>query len=312
MIRVVAFQLGALPKARVGSWIAMHAYYRALVDAGHKVSVLIPQRGRSYELDGVQYTEVRGNLWPKLSRSQVAISLHGDDAALHRSALAERKPSIRFVHGTHDMLFHKLLKYGQPTLTVFNSHSLAAHCGYGGPQMVCHPYIDPAQFDTTPGEHVTLVNLIDSKGYQTFDALARYLPDRKFLGVAGGYGRQVNEGRRNVTFALPTRNVRDDILAKTRILLMPSEHETWGMIGVEAMCAGIPVIAHPTPGLCESLGDAGFFADRVAVDEWLDIIEALDNEVAYRIASDRAKARSLQLAADDSRTRFVTALEGLV
>lgn len=291
----------------------MHAYYQALVDAGHRVDVLIPVRGGGYTLDGVRYEHVGANLWPKLMRSDAAISIHGDNANLHRTALAEKRLSIRFVHGTHDTIFHKLTKHGEPSLTVFNSHSLAEVVGYEGNQMVCHPYVDPAKFATTPGDHITLVNLINSKGYQTFDALARYLPDRAFLGVKGGYahGDQPKEVRRNVTMISPTSNVRDDVLARTRILLMPSEHETWGMIGVEAMCAGIPVIAHPTPGLREALGKAGLFADRDDLDAWLDIIERLDDPKEYQAASKRARARADALAKDDGRQRFVKAVEEL-
>lgn len=310
-MRVLGFQLGALPRARVGSWIAMHSYYRALVEAGHQVDVLIPDRTQQYDLDGVTYNHLGAMLWPKLTKASVCISIHGDDARLHRTALAERKPSVRFVHGTHDTLFHDLVKYGRPTLTVFNSHTLADHVGYDGPQMVCHPYVDPTRFETTPGDKITLVNLIPSKGFETFDALARYLPKRKFLGVKGGYahGAQPKECRANIDMIEPTARVRDDILAKTRILLMPSEHETWGMIGIEAMCAGIPVIAHPTPGLKEALGKAGLFVDREDLDGWIDAIEALDHAKTYATVSKRCKERAAELARDDSRARFVAAME---
>lgn len=290
----------------------MHAYHAALVEAGHHVDVLIPDRTNLYVLDGVHYNHLGAMLWPKLTKADACLSIHGDDARLHRTALAERKPSIRFVHGTHDTLFHDLVKYGNPTLTVFNSHSLAAHVGYQGPQMVCHPYVDPAKFEVEPGDAITLVNLIDSKGYKTFDMLAQYLPGRPFLGVRGGYGQQPTEARRNIKLISPTGNVRDDILAKTRILLMPSEHETWGLIGVEAMCAGIPVIAHPTPGLVEALGNAGIFVDRDDIDGWLDVIEDLDNPAKYKAASKKAKARAAELAKDDSRTRFIRVLEELI
>ncbi len=308
-MKVLGFQLGALPKARVGSWIAMHAYYRALVDAGHQVDVLIPDRTMGYILDGVRYGQIGANLWPRMVKANVCISIHGDDARLHRTALREGKPSVRFVHGTHDTLFHDLVRYGPPTLTVFNSQSLADHVGYDGPQMVCHPWVDVERYATEPGDAITLVNLIDSKGYQTFDMIARHMGDRQFLGVKGGYGDQPKECRRNVKLVNPTSNMRDDVYAKTRILLAPSEHETWGLVAVEALCSGIPVIAHPTPGLKESLGKAGLFADREDTDKWLDAIEALDDPKTYATVSKRCRARALELAADDSRARFVEVIE---
>jgi len=290
----------------------MHQYYAGLVAAGHKVIVQVPDRIKSYDIDGVHVEHLGSNMRPRFARTDVCVSIHGDDARLHRVAMTERMPSVRFVHGTHDTLFHNLVKHGEPTLTVFNSHSLAEYVGYTGEHMVCHPIIDPTKFATTPGDAITLVNLIEPKGYLTFDALARYLPKRLFLGVRGGYGPQPEgQARKNVTIIKPTGNVRDDILAKTRILLMPSDHETWGMIGVEAMCS-VPVIAHPTPGLKESLGPAGLFADRDDLDAWLDIIEDLDDPRKYARQVKLCKQRVDQLAKDDSLTRFIKKLEEVV
>jgi glycosyltransferase involved in cell wall biosynthesis len=53
------------------------------------------------------------------------------------------------------------------------------------------------------------------------------------------------------------------------VLMVPSVHESYGMAAVEALASGIPVIAHPTPGLREALGDAGTFVDRADVRVWV-------------------------------------------
>jgi len=70
---------------------------------------------------------------------------------------------------------------------------------------------------------------------------------------------------------------------------MPSEYESWGRVGVEAMASGIPVIAHPTPGLQESLGDAGVFVDRNDIDGWERAIRRLLTPRAYGTASKKAR-----------------------
>lgn len=111
---------------------------------------------------------------------------------------------------------------------------------------------------------------------------------------------------------IPTTKDMRTVWAQTRILLMPSAFETWGMVGVEAMCSGIPVIAHPTTGLRESLGDAGIFADRNNPAEWVDAIRRLDDPAAYRAASERAFARVRQLDPRKSLRRFARAVEALV
>ena len=94
------------------------------------------------------------------------------------------------------------------------------------------------------------------------------------------------------------------------VLLMPSIAETWGRTGIEAMCFGIPVIAHPTPGLRESLGDAGIFVDRNDLAGWVGAIRSLDDpdEYARRSAAALARVAELDTAAD--LDRFADYVEG--
>lgn len=67
----------------------------------------------------------------------------------------------------------------------------------------------------------------------------------------------------------------------TKILIMPSREESWGRVALEAMSSGIPVIANPTPGLREACGDAGLFADRDNISEWVRIIRELLSSPSY-------------------------------
>jgi len=92
---------------------------------------------------------------------------------------------------------------------------------------------------------------------------------------------------------------------------MPSDYESWGRVGVEAMASGIPVLAHPTDGLVESLGSAGVFCDRDDADAWQAAIESLDARDAYRAASRKAKARSKQLDPAADLAAWCGAVEGV-
>ncbi|MFI7020964.1 glycosyltransferase [Streptomyces sp. NPDC050164] len=62
------------------------------------------------------------------------------------------------------------------------------------------------------------------------------------------------------------------------------------MAAVEALASGIPVIAHPTPGLREALGDAGTFVDRADYRAWGNTIRDL-----YRTGDPRAEATAAAL-----------------
>ncbi len=139
----------------------------------------------------------------------------------------------------------------------------------------------------------------------------RFLPDVEFLAVQGGYGRQRVPHGRNVQTILPTANMRDDVYARTRLVVIPSKWETWGMVGPEAMASGIPVVAAPTPGLRESLGDAGVFVDTMNFGQWVETVRRLLDPDEWAAASARALARADELAALDSGAVFVEALEGL-
>jgi glycosyltransferase involved in cell wall biosynthesis len=76
---------------------------------------------------------------------------------------------------------------------------------------------------------------------------------------------------------------------------MPSDYESWGRVAVEAMACGIPVIAHPTPGLRESLSWAGTFADRNDPRLWVEAIANLDPKQAYISAREKSLARAKEL-----------------
>lgn len=310
-MRVLASLVSYPPHTRVGGFNATHRYLVGLVEAGHEVTTIIGDRTRSYTIDGIR-VEASQWIWKHFERADIYISNHGDAAHMHRLAMHAGKPSIRFVHGVHDAFIHELTKFGQPTLVVFNAQSLAQTVGYQGPHMVCHPILRAAEYETDPGDCITLVNLIKPKGVDVFDQLARYMPERSFLGVKGGYGKQVELYRKNIEVIGQTPHMRDHVFARTRILLMPSDYETWGLVGVEAFCSGIPVIAHPTPGLQESLGKAGIFCDRDDLDAWIGAIERLDDKSAYDRVAKKARARADQLAADDSLTRFIKAVEEMV
>jgi glycosyltransferase involved in cell wall biosynthesis len=132
----------------------------------------------------------------------------------------------------------------------------------------------------------------------------------RFLGVKGGWGLQPIYARANVRVLQKTPRMAK-VYGQTRILLMPSAQETFGLVGVEAMTCGIPVIAHPTPGLHESLSTAGIFVDRTDVAGWIAEIERLTDPTEWANASAAALLRAEELAAGDDRDRFADAIHGL-
>lgn len=291
------------PQSRVGAWLATHAFLAHLANDGHEVTV-VPRLGDHdpYLLDGVMVARALESITITgyITNADIVVSHCGDDGVGAELAAKYHRPNVRMAHG---FIYDQESLEGA-AMVVFNSHALAASVHCPSPWVVCHPRVDPAQFATTTGGRVTLVNLSEPKGGELFWRLVRSLPHRPFLGVAGGYGAQYVDSYPNADVINGTPAMRDDVYSQTRLLLMPSERETWGMVAVEAMASGIPVIAHPTDGLIESLGDAGIFVDRADGQGWIDEIERLHEPDEWAAASARALARSAELDTLDDVERF--------
>ncbi len=319
-MRVLAMLPAYPPGRNVGSWIMTHGLLRALVARGHDADVVLSAAtGAPYMLDGVR-------VWPRVDKrdpfrfiddTDVVIA-HAESAA-RAAVLGELRgvPVVQIAHNT-SAFTEAALRKRRVSLTVFNSAHMAATVGAGcGRSIVVRPPVHAAEYETSPGDAVTLINLSEDKGAEVFYALAERFPDRRFLGVRGGYGVQVlprgPDDLPNVEVIdhVPAHEMRDRVYARTRVLLMPSAHESWGRTGVEAMASGIPVLAHPTDGLRESLGGAGVFCDRDDVDAWEAVLRLLLDGRRWRAASRRAKARAAELDPVADLDRWCREIENL-
>jgi glycosyltransferase involved in cell wall biosynthesis len=167
--------------------------------------------------------------------------------------------------------------------------------------VVVHPPVDGKRYKVGKrGSKLTLVNLFHRKGTATFQQIARLMPDRDFLGVEGGYGKQEKDAIKNVTYMDNTGDMKK-VYSQTRILLMPSLYESYGRTAVEALVSGIPVIASPTPGLKESLGDAGIFCDAEKPAQWVQAIKRLDDPEAYKAQSKKCVERFKEIESETAK-----------
>ena len=166
----------------------------------------------------------------------------------------------------------------------------------------------------SPGDCITLINANVNKGVQQFLALARMMPDRKFLGILPYYGeRTVPPAPPNVEWVPFADDIRT-VLRRTRILLVPSYYESFGRVAVEAMVNGIPVLyskpasasVYPggsTEGLDAWIQPAGIGLNREVMSEWEAAVRALDDPEAYatRSAQSRAHIEAMNLFEEGQR-----------
>lgn len=288
---------------------------KAAADDGHEVRVWVTHRdsqrnwtGREPDTkyEGLTIHRVRnaviGGQKMKAWRPDVIFSHHDHSMHAVRCANQIGARSVFAVHNDHDLNQRPLR--ARPDLVLFNSDWVAESLSrFGDPKqsMIFHPPLTADRHVVEKiGDAVTLINLNADKGALIFYDLAARMPDTKFLGVVGGHGVQVV--RRN----LPNVTILDHgpdmkrVWERTRILLMPSVYESYGLTAVEAGINGIPTIANPTPGLMENLGERGLFVDRDNVEGWVHEIRRLEHGSNYSDASGYARSRAA-LALDATR-----------
>lgn len=296
------------PGSLVGAWLTTHEFLRHLASRGHDVSVIqCLSRTASYEHEGVTVHGRQPDTDQLLAGADVIVSHLGDNGHAAKIARRTGTPSVRMIHSHHTDAAQRLMG---TTLAVFNSEHLLERSKWGGPSLVLPPPVLGDRYRTEPGDAVTLVNLSEPKGGRLFWRLTRLMPDVAFLGVRAGIGAQIAGHGNNVSTLDATLDMRD-VYAQTRIVLMPSNRESWGRVGVEAMASGIPTIAHPTIGLRESLGDAGMFVNRHDTGGWVAAIRRLLDPAEWAVASKAARARFAQLDPIGDLDRFADAVEAL-
>lgn len=301
-MRVLAYVHGYIPGLPAGSETMLHEMLRVLEAAGHTVAVLstdIRVRPGAYGLDGVtvyhRHPFDAADVFAQSWSPDVIVSHH--EHAVRSIGIARRLgiPNVTMFHNDHPQA-HQLMKR-RPDLAVVNSHWLDRNLAptvLGIPKIVVHPPVDPERHRTTPGDAVTLVNLYRMKGADQFWRLSRELPNLKFLGVRGAYGKQVvYPGHPNVDIIDSTADMAGDVWSRTRVLIVPSRYESYGKVAVEAMASGIPVVAATTPGLRESVGPGGALIPRTQPLAWHRKVKALMTDAdAWAAASASALERS--------------------
>jgi glycosyltransferase involved in cell wall biosynthesis len=132
--------------------------------------------------------------------------------------------------------------------------------------VVIHPpiYGAPpfARFGSFDEGWVLMVNPCIVKGIGIFLALAREFPKIPFAALKGwgttSADLQALAGLANVT-VLDTVHHIEEALSRSRLLLMPSLwYEGFGLIAMEAMLRGLPVISSDSGGLAEAKRGTGF------------------------------------------------------
>lgn len=264
----------------------------------------------NYEYEGIRITTgFKAPIVP-----DIIITHHGPGARVVRSMM-EEFPNAAVVAVFHNERYDIPDILGlEADLNVYNTKWVKEAIGHPG--IVVHP---PLEYDRhrveKTGDKVTLVNLQENKGVHLFNRLAQEMPEVEFMGVHGTHGEQEPlYGQDNMTIWPVVQDMRG-VWEQTKIVLMPSGYESYGMVAAEACASGIPVIAHPTQGLQECLGGAGIFVHRDDVEGYKRVLRLLltDRE-HYAEWSAKAELRGRELVSQSQKelSRFTSRVRKLV
>lgn len=297
-LRVLAHVHNYPPTALTGGAFTMHHLLKFGAGRGWVSRVVTdhpPVRFDSYQGIAVRRDNNVRTVTPEYRLAQVVIThLNVTRKAIDLSRRAG-KPLVHLVHNPAQLGQYDV-KGREAALLIFNSAWLRKETDWSGSSVVLHPLVpvDDYRVDET-GDAVSMVNLTDFKGAPLFYELAAKNPSVRFIGVKSTYGKQlVAPNLPNLDIWEPLEDIRD-LYRQTRVLLMPSERETWGRVAVEAACSGIPSVCSTTPGLLET-GVAAAYVGPDDLSKWNKAVRRLTRgPKAWDEESAKAYARSLEL-----------------
>jgi glycosyltransferase involved in cell wall biosynthesis len=257
--------------------------------------------------------------WTQLELPRRARAAHADVLHHPLPALAARAPCPQVVT-VHDLAFERLPDCFAPTFRRFASltHRRAAR---GADALVCVSQttrrdalarwgVDAGRIVVAahgPGQQPRLVAAVRAEHFLyvgddeprknlglLLDAHARYRRAAAERGAAAlplvlaGRATAAQEGVRCV----PAPNL-PALLNGSAALVHPALHEGFGLTALEAMSAGVPVVAARSPGLAETVGDGGLLFDPYDAETLAQILERVASDPALRAdLADRGRARA--------------------
>jgi glycosyltransferase involved in cell wall biosynthesis len=271
---LVAVTHGYPPLWNMGGEVSLH---RTMVAANGEKHVLT-STDKPYIIDGISVTQIDtpdvlniqadpAPIARQLQELGATVVIGQNELSLPAVRAAELIGAVSIVN------IHTPPKYGgnlkeamrHTDYAIYNTQTAANE--WGEPNaLVLHPPISPLPDKLlTGGDAYTVLSSLRNKGVEVVLELAAMYPDQRFIivrspaepthGIADLEERASKLPNVELHPRVPPHEVIK-YLEQTRILLVPSRYETYGMSAIEAAGYGIPCVHVDTPHVREGIGEA--------------------------------------------------------
>lgn len=310
-MKIVALSHGYPPFWNMGGEVSLHRTMKALNGDRH----VLTKTDEPYVFEGINVEQVALENVLKINANPRPVT----DQLKQMKAnvvIGQSELSLVAVNAAYDanavsvVNVHAPPKYGQSIAeavrladyAIYNTHESAKLWGEPG-AFVLHPPISPLpEKISNKGNAYTVLSSLRNKGVEVVLYLAKLCPDKRFIIVRSPaeptHGLVDLEER---VKSLPNVELHPRVspeevykyLEQTRILLVPSMYETYGMSAIEAAGYGIPCVHVDTPHVREGIGDAAILVPPLDVEETLRGIEAIEKDYEKYSKAAREKAEWL-------------------
>jgi hypothetical protein len=319
---VVALSHGYPPLWNMGGEVSLHRSMMAV--KGERV--VLTNTKAEYYIDGIRVTQINtpNVLNINANPSPIAEQLKDLNASV---VIAQNELSLPAVLAANSsgavsiVSVHTPPKYGKgiregvvyADYAVYNTETSARQ--WGEPNaVVVHPPISPLPDKVTPtGDAYTCLSSLKNKGVEVMLSLAEMYPNKRFIIVRSP--AEPTHGIPNLeelAAKLPNVELHPRVDPKdvykyfeqTRILLVPSRYETYGMSAIEAAGYGIPTVHVDTPHVREGIGDAAVLVSPLNVAETANGIDLIENNYDSYSFNARARAEWLYFRQEKELEQF--------
>ena len=325
---IVALSHGYPPLWNMGGEVSLH---RSLVAANGR-KIVLTKTNEEYDFEGIEVKKINipnvldfnANPAPiakQLKELSARVVISQNELSVPAIAAAPMVGAISVVNVHTPPRYGKMIRKGviYADYAVYNTQTSAQQ--WGEPDaLVLHPPISPLPEKTFPpaARAHTLLSSLVNKGVEVVLELAKMYPDKHFIIVRSPaeptHGLPDIEQR---VAALPNVELRPRVspdqvhryFRETRILLVPSRYETYGMSAIEAAGYGIPCVHVDTPHVREGIGEAAILVPPLSVEETAKAIEEIENNYDFYSKNARLRAEWLHQRQDDELKAFAQFLD---